>query len=79
VTKRPKVYVAQVDTHYEILAVADTPARAKHEAALLAYRYLRDMRALTDETNTLAKIEEYFAINVTGIEIGTAQFKGDGL
>lgn len=75
--EKKQVFVATIDTNYEVMAVAYTKKVAVTEACRMAYRYLRDVGALSDQTNTLAKIEEYFGVTVTVLNIGSAGFVGD--
>jgi hypothetical protein len=69
-----KVFVATVPTYYEVMAVAETEAEARRLAAKKAHQFLKDREALTEDTDTPSKVAEYFGINVTGIEIGSAVF-----
>lgn len=69
------VYVATVDTRYEIVAAADNPEGAKRLAAELALKYMQ--REYGPRGDTVEGMLEYFCPNVTRVEVGTAVFVGN--
>ena len=71
-----KVYVATIQTRYETMAVALTEDEARRIASEYAHKFLSDVDALTDETNTPEKVLDFFGSCVTEVEIGSANFVG---
>lgn len=73
------VYVATVDTRYEIVAVAETEAEAIQVAATKALEYMRSWDAITPgENDTVEGIIEWFGIGATRVEMGTAVYADNG-
>lgn len=72
-------YVAQIDTYYAVIGLADTEAGAVSVAAERAKRYL-DVAGATDpdswEPWTVERIVEYFAPRVSAVALGTAILEG---
>jgi hypothetical protein len=68
------VYVAVVNTYWEITAVAETEVEAIRRAGELAYKYLKHEDAIDYHTDSVAKCIEYFDINVTRVPVGSAVF-----
>lgn len=68
------VYVATIETYYEVMAVAGTEAEARELACKQAVKYLRKAGALTSENNTPAKIADWFGVTVTRVPVGTAVY-----
>ena len=74
-------YVAQIATYYAVVGLADTESEAVQVAAIKAKKYLDDADAtdpITFEPWTVAGIVEYFDPRVTVLEMGSAQFEGEG-
>lgn len=71
------VYVATVDTYWGIVAVADDEQAARSHAAMLALKYLEHSGATTEDTDTVAKVLEYFEPRVTQVELNGAAFEGN--
>ena len=71
-----KVFVATIPTRYETMAVALTEVEARRIAAEYAHKFLSDVDALMDETETPEKVLDYFGCCVTEVEIGSANFVG---
>lgn len=69
-----KVFVATIPTYYETMAVATTEAEARRLAAKYAYEFLKGADAVRPETSSPKKVEEYFGIVVTEVEVGSATF-----
>lgn len=67
-----KVFVATVSTYYETMAVATTEKEARTLAARKAYEFLKRADAIRPETSSPAKVADYFGINVTEVEVGSA-------
>lgn len=76
-TKQATVFVATIYMKYSVVAVAYRKEAAEYEACKRAYKFLKDNGALTPETNTLKKIEDYFGVTVTEVPIGGANMEGD--
>lgn len=67
------VYVAVVETHDEIIAIADNAGDAVKFASRKALSYLQD-RGATFGRNTPEKIAEYFGITAVAVPLNTAVF-----
>lgn len=70
------VYVVIVNTAYEVVGVGTTEEQAITTACRFAYRWLRDSGALTRDTDTLAKVREFFGVTATRVTVGKATFAG---
>ncbi len=71
------VWVARVDTRYEVVAVARTEREAIEQACHRALKYLRDGHATVEgETDTVERIEEYFGVWAQEIPLGGAALWG---
>lgn len=68
------VYVAEIDTSYSVIAVAETEQDAIDLVSRKALSFLRSAKAITSSTNTAKKVADYFGVNVTRIAVGTAEF-----
>lgn len=72
-------YVAQIDTYYAVIGLADSEAGAVSVAAERAKRYL-DVAGAMDpdrgESWTVERIVEYFAPRVSALALGTAILEG---
>lgn len=66
------VYVAFVNTKYEVMAVATTAEEAVQLASKKALEFLRGHDAPSSETDNIAKITEYFGVYAVPVEVGTA-------
>lgn len=67
------VYVATVDLKYEVMAVGRTEDEARQLAAreaLKDLRYWAKPYKVDPEVNTVAKIIDYYGINVTKVPVG---------
>ena len=71
-----KVYVATVDTRYEIMAVGATEQEAIQVAGKRAFEWLSEQGALTDRTDSVEKVIEYFDIWASEVEVGKAIIVG---
>jgi hypothetical protein len=71
------VYVANVETFYEVVAVAGTEREAVRLASVKALQFLRKRGAVTEDTNTAAKLVEWFGISATRVIVGTADYVGN--
>jgi hypothetical protein len=71
-----RVYVATIDTRYEVMAVATTAKEARQLVAKQALEYLRQ-GGHTPEHNSIKAVLDYFEPCVTELEIGTADFTGN--
>ena len=72
-------YVAQIDTYYAVIGLADTEAGAVSVAAERAKRYLDVAGAFDPDTGeawTVERIVEYFAPRVSALALGTAILEG---
>jgi hypothetical protein len=69
------VFVATVETRYEVVAVGETEDQAR--PAELALKYLDKTVGLDDDTDTVEKVADYFGINVTKVNVGTACFQNN--
>lgn len=72
----PTVFVATIYMKYSVVAVAYNEGAARLQACKRAYKFLKDNGALTPETNTIKKIEDYFGVTVTEVPIGGANMEG---
>ena len=70
------VFVATVDTRYEVMAVAATEDEAVRLASEHAYQWLQARGALGRE-DTPAMVADYFGVRVTAVTVGTAVFVGN--
>lgn len=70
------VYVATVDLKYEVMGVGNTEEEAIKVAARRALKELRAADAVYPETNTVAKIIEYFGVFATKVTIGDTAIVG---
>jgi hypothetical protein len=74
-----KYYIAQIETYYAVIGLADTEAEAVRVAAERAKKYL-DLAGATDpytgEPWTVQGINRYFGVNVTELEMNTAILEG---
>lgn len=72
-------YVAQIDTYYAVIGLADTEAGAVSVAAERAKRYL-DVAGVMDpdrgESWTVERIIDYFCPRVSALALGTAILEG---
>ena len=67
-----KVYVATItDFRYEQMAVASTAQAAREAVFARGVQYLNEMgtSAPEDEWNTVEKMDEYYGITVTEVEV----------
>jgi hypothetical protein len=71
----PNVYVAIVDTRHEIMAVAVTEADAIRIACEKALEWLESQGAVSEDTNTVEKIADYFGVSATKLAMNSAGFK----
>ncbi len=69
-----KVFVATIPTYDETIAVALSEDEARRLASEHACKYLHDVGAASDKTDSPEKCEEYFGVRVTEVEIGEATF-----
>lgn len=77
-----KYYVAQFNTYYGVIGLADTESEAVQVAAIKAKKYLDDAGGIdpdTDEAWTVARVIEYFDPRVTALLMGSAEFEGEGV
>ena len=72
-----EVYVTTVPLKYEVMAVALTEKESRRLAGQFALKRLREYDAISPDTNTAAKILDYFACNTTRVEIGSACLEGN--
>lgn len=75
--KAPTVFVASIYLKYSVVAVSYNREHAVFQACKRAYKFLKDNGALTPETNTIKKIEDYFGVTVTEVPIGGSNMEGD--
>jgi hypothetical protein len=69
-----KVFVATIDTYYQAMAVASDMNEAKRLVCERALEYLTAVDAVDEGvTDTVERIEEYFGVAITEIEVGTAR------
>jgi len=66
-----KVFVAVVQTKYEVMAVADTEDKARSLAAEQAYWFLKENGVL-GSLKTVDDVAEWFGVNVTEVAMNTA-------
>jgi hypothetical protein len=74
-------YVAQIPIYYGVVGLADTESGAMQVAAIKAKKYLDDADAIdpiNGEPWTINNIITYFEPRVTVLEMGSAQFEGEG-
>lgn len=74
-----KIYVATIDLRYEVMAAATTEAAARKAAAKKGMAFLREAGCAVPEKqwNTVAKMDDYYGIRVTAVELdGPAEFVG---
>ena len=71
------VYVALVDTRYQIMSVATTESEAIRVACAKALVYLTEAGAVSTDTDSVEKIADYFGVGATKLTIGTADFVGN--
>ncbi|QGJ90221.1 hypothetical protein PBI_SHEAKEIRA_75 [Mycobacterium phage SheaKeira] len=69
------LFVATVDTRYQTMAVAKTADKAIELAVARAQEYLGETGHLMAKA-TQQEFVEYFGVNVTEIELGTAKLVG---
>lgn len=77
-SKAPTVFVASIYLKYSVVAVSYNREHAIYQAAKRAFKFLRENGALTPETNTIKKVEDYFGVTVTEVPIGCANMEGEG-
>jgi len=76
-----KYYVAQFNTYYGVVGLADTEEQAVLVAAEKVKRYLDGAGAHdrdTCEAWTVNRIISYFDPRVTVLEMGSAEYEGEG-
>lgn len=72
-----KVYVAVVETRYEVMAVAQTAKDAIRIASERALQFLHDNDAVREgQTDTVERVAEYFGVYAQEIEVGSAVLFG---
>lgn len=74
-------YVAEINTYYGVVGLADTEAEAVRLAAVKAKEYLDQVEGCDPDTHELWEVEKiisYFDPRVTVLEMGSAQFEGEG-
>lgn len=71
------VWVARVDTRYEVMAVGRTEREAIEQACLKALEFLRQNNATVEgETDTVEGIEDYFGVWAQPVKLGSAVLVG---
>ena len=73
-------YVAQIDTRYGVMGLADTEAGAVVVAAERAKQFLDDVGAFDPDRGeawTVERIIAYFDPRVTAIQLGSAVLEGE--
>lgn len=65
-----KLFVATIETRYEVMAVAETADEAERLASEKAFDFLQGGRLVFDSPE---EVIDYFGVNVTEIELGTAK------
>lgn len=76
-----KYYVAQINTYYGVVGLARSESEAIQVAAIKAKKYLDDAGAIdpiNGEPWTINNVITYFDPRVTVLEMGSAQFEGEG-
>ena len=76
-----KYYVAQINTYYGVVGLARSESEAIQVAAIKAKKYLDGAGQNDRDTNqawSVDRIIEYFDPRVTVLEMGSAQFEGEG-
>jgi hypothetical protein len=79
---RKKYFVAQFNTYYGVVGLADTEEQAIQVAAEKAKRYLDGVGGHDPDTYeawTVTRVIEYFDPRVTVLEMGSAEFEGEGV
>jgi hypothetical protein len=74
-------YVAQFNTYYGVVGLADTEEKAIRVAAEKVKRYFDAMGNHDRDTNeawTVERIISYFDPRVTVLAMGTAEYEGEG-
>ncbi len=72
-----KVWIARVDTRYEVVAVGESERDAIRIACEKALAFLSQNNAVVPgETDTVDGIEEYFGVWAQEIEVGSAALWG---
>ncbi|QBP31093.1 hypothetical protein SEA_REFUGE_75 [Mycobacterium phage Refuge] len=66
-----KVFIATVDTYYQTMAVAETAEEATRLAVVRAQAFLAEREHIMG-TATQEEFVEYYGVNLTEIEVGTA-------
>jgi len=77
-----RVYVATIDTRYEVIAVATTELKARQAAAMKAMAYLRQngCSSSSSDWDTVEKMDDYLGITVTVVTLdGLGDFVGNAL
>lgn len=64
-----KVYVATIPLYYEVMAVATTEAAAIQKVSEKAYEDLSDCGQTDSNTDSPAKVADYFGVNITVVTI----------
>lgn len=64
------LYIAQIQTYYETLAIADAPDKARRLAGRQALKYLKE--AGVTDFKTSNQVLDYFGCNITPCEINGA-------
>ncbi|QBJ04881.1 hypothetical protein SEA_ELEPHANTOON_80 [Mycobacterium phage Elephantoon] len=67
-----QVYVATIDLHYQVMAVAKSPEEARRLACEEGYRYLKSVHGDLGYTDPMY-LDEYFGCNVQEFVVGTAR------
>ena len=71
------VWVARVDTRYEVVAVAGTESEAVEQACRGALKFLRRNNAtVKGQTDTIKGIEDYFGVWAQEIPLGGSAIWG---
>ncbi len=76
-----KYFVAQFNTYYGVVGLADTEEQAIQVAAEKVKRYLDGAGNRDRDTNqawTVERIISYFDPRVTVLEMGSAEYEGEG-
>ncbi len=72
-----KIWIARVDTRYEVIGVGRTERQAIDLACVKALEFLQNGDATREGvTDTVAGVEDYFGVWAQQIEIGTADYVG---
>ncbi|UJD20914.1 hypothetical protein SEA_ZIMMER_76 [Mycobacterium phage Zimmer] len=67
-----KLFIATVDTRYQAMSVAETAEEATRLAVVCAQEFLAETGHIM-ATATHEEFVEYFGVNVTELELGSAK------